>query len=1028
MTDLATSLRLLLRSSDDVKFTLQVSALTPSITERDDDTTTLQSRRILAVILHKDELNALEEGGVFVLKHHPSRHDAPDTLDIQRVFPIYDGFSMTMAQLRRETTDLRASFSASRPQSGFKLTIKSHEESLSFITYDVQGLTAMLAECRRLKKIVDSLESSSAPQTYSWLAPYTSEHSSLPIFSLSPLDVRLSTRPLHARLSSASAGLPGDDIDDILMIRDDWVRKTARHQVRKGRRRLNIRLGTFNVNGKMPSQDLSSWIQENDTNAHDLSIIPPLTDISPLSVGEVKRNPLDNAVDIRSSISAPPTPSTLVPSSTVSSLSYSSASSTRVIQSPPPFPSTTSSAMIEPASSASAFTAYTYTQPSELSYSPSDIGQELEADPIPLDPDPYTQNQPDVFVLGFQELDLSTEALIYSTGTAREDAWCMAIFAALGEWGEHYVKLASKQLVGMLIVIIVKDGLKDCFRDVRTSAAGAGIMGVMGNKGGTAIRLAFIPPPTEGILTQGPTILTFVNSHLAAFDVMVDRRNADYADLGKRLVFGGSDVDDTTTMWESDAVFWMGDLNYRIDLSDLDLRAILSEKCWEGNRFEILLPYDQLKTSVHSQKAFDVFTEFPIMHRPTYRFSQGILTDSMGYDVNRKPAWTDRILHVFSPTHIRVKQTRYGGHHKITMSDHKPLSADFIVDVDVYDKNHKLAVAKTLYRQLEDIGSYANLKVKVEPSGVSLGRLSYKRKRTHTFQVKNLGKVPCTFRFVPIEPNAELYPSWVHIEPITGLIMPMSNVEITVTVHVDEVSAVPLNEAYLTRTSNRQQIDCTLILRTLGSGGKDSFVVISGEWEPTCFAVSLDTLTRLSGPISQPQSRLLGEDERVNAPREVMRLVEWLMACPRESLQTELFSSHPSGAVTDMRKCLDTGSQFPSTVPPSLAGATLVALLSALPESVMPRNVNILNIADREAAFEILETLPTANVNVWISVTAFLHYIAREDGVKDADAGEEPKQNEKAARISAMFAPVLLRDISEASPVKKWEFLMYFIA
>ncbi len=60
--------------------------------------------------------------------------------------------------------------------------------------------------------------------------------------------------------------------------------------------------------------------------------------------------------------------------------------------------------------------------------------------------------------------------------------------------------------------------------------------------------------------------------------------------------------------------------------------------------------------------------------------------------------------------------------------------------------------------------------------------------------------------------------------------MPMSSAEIIITVHVDEESAVPLNEAYLTRTSNRQQLDCTLILRTLGSGGKDSFVVVGGEW------------------------------------------------------------------------------------------------------------------------------------------------------------------------------------------------------
>ncbi|KAK0486312.1 DNase I-like protein [Armillaria novae-zelandiae] len=960
MTDLATSLRLLLRSSDDVKFTLEASALTPATTEGDGDAITLQSKRVLAVVSHKDELNTLEEGGVFVLKHHPSQYAAADTLDIQRVFPICHGFSMTMAQLRRETIDFRASSSAPRPRSGFKLTINSDGESLSFITYNVQGLTSMLAECRRLKKISEGIESLSPAQTYSWLAPYTSEHSSLPIFSSSLPDVRLLTQPLHTRLSSASAGLPGDDTDAILMIRDDWVRRTARNQVRRGRRRLSIRLGTFNVNGKEPSQDLSSWIQGNDTNAHDLKTIPPLKDISPLSLGEVARNPLDSTADVQS---PPPSTvtsasSTLVPSTTVSSLSYSSASSTHVIRSPSPPPSATSSTTPESGPSASTFTTYTYTQPSELSYTPLDIDQEPEADPIPLDPDPYTQNQPDVFVLGFQELDLSTEALIYSTGTAKEDAWCMAVFAALGEWGEHYVKLTSKQLVGMLIVIIVKDSLKDCFKDVQTSVAGAGIMGVM-----------------------GPTVLTFVNSHLAAFDAMVDRRNADYADLSKRLVFGGPYVGETTTLWESDAVFWMGDLNYRIDLPDMD-------ECWEGSRFEALLPYDQLKTSIRLQKAFDVFTEFPITHRPTYRFSPGLLVDSMGYDMKRKPAWTDRILH-------------------ITMSDHKPLSADFIVDVD------------TLYRQLEDIESQANLKVKVEPSGVSLGRVSYKRKRIHTLQVKNLGKVPCTFRFVPIEPEAELYPSWLHVEPITGLIMPMSSAEITVTVNVDEKSAVLLNEAYLTRTSNRQQLDCTLILRTLGSGGKDSFVVVGGEWEPTSFAVPLATLTRLSGPISLPRSRLLGEGEGVNAPREVMRLVEWLMTCSREALQIEtLFSSHQSSAVSEMRKCLDTGSQFPSTLSPSLALATLLALLSALPESVMPRDVDILNVTDRESAFEVLETLPTANVNVWISVTAFLHYIAQEN---EPDASEEPpKQNEKAARIAAIFC--------SSGPVRKWELLMYFIA
>ena len=44
-------------------------------------------------------------------------------------------------------------------------------------------------------------------------------------------------------------------------------------------------------------------------------------------------------------------------------------------------------------------------------------------------------------VVGFQELDLSAEALIYSTGTVREDAWCSAVFAALGEKAINYDKV-----------------------------------------------------------------------------------------------------------------------------------------------------------------------------------------------------------------------------------------------------------------------------------------------------------------------------------------------------------------------------------------------------------------------------------------------------------------------------------------------------------------------------------------------------------------------------------------------------------
>jgi phosphatidylinositol-bisphosphatase len=72
-----------------------------------------------------------------------------------------------------------------------------------------------------------------------------------------------------------------------------------------------------------------------------------------------------------------------------------------------------------------------------------------------------------------------------------------------------------------------------------------------GNKGGTAIRVSFLPPaiPTNDknslsnvVSFPGPTTLTFVNAHLAAFDEMVDKRNSDFHELSKRLLFQTNDI------------------------------------------------------------------------------------------------------------------------------------------------------------------------------------------------------------------------------------------------------------------------------------------------------------------------------------------------------------------------------------------------------------------------------------------------------------------------------------------------------
>jgi len=165
-----------------------------------------------------------------------------------------------------------------------------------------------------------------------------------------------------------------------------------------------MRLGTFNVNGKMPSQDLSAWVQASfvkkldgkGTLRSENVSLSPLQKFSPLSLP----NPLDW--------------STRVPFLILIIC---------LIECPPP---------VSRRKNSSEKVTGTLERPMTI--------------PIPMRVDEVDPDDPDLFVFAFQELDLSTEALLYSSSTTREDAWCYAIFAALGEKGVRYEKVSAEFL------------------------------------------------------------------------------------------------------------------------------------------------------------------------------------------------------------------------------------------------------------------------------------------------------------------------------------------------------------------------------------------------------------------------------------------------------------------------------------------------------------------------------------------------------------------------------------------------------
>ncbi|KAG9308328.1 DNase I-like protein [Chiua virens] len=878
------ALKSLLRSSEHLQCSLDVEP-----PQDRTDTDAPLARRLIAVVTHHSHLQHTELGSLLVCTVSET-NSAPKVFD---ALPITEYLVLAVAQ-----TDPLASHAAkadpSKTRSAWLLTIRRDTQDATPLEFtirnrDTQELQNFIAQCRRLKQNATSTHPISTD--FTWIEAYLLDPSSR------RLDLRLRKQPVHTRLSPAIAGLPGDDSSDITIVRRDWIEKVAiREASSDSVKRLKIRLGTFNVNGKAPSQDLYPWLRSSEAqNQTKTGWISPLK----LSLFEVPSESLFQ--ELRKG-----NPST------------------------------------------------------------STLGVQAFGDP-------------DILVLGFQELDLSTEALLYASSTLKEDEWLTSILAGLGEKRVLYDKLISRQLVGMLLIVIVKKALVPCFTDVRSCDVGSGIMGFMGNKGATAIRLEFTPNPSSDPQITGyrPTILTFVNAHLAASDEMVERRNYDFQQLSGSLTFhpnghngsypSTSFLRDTYSIYHSDVLFWMVHLNYRLDLPDVDVRKLLFSHQSSIDCTQTLLLYDQLRAAIRANKAFSGFTELQITHNPTYRLALGVAKDKLGYDTKRKPAWTDRILHMTGPD-VTMAQVAYRSHPEITMSDHQPVSADFDISVALVDQSQYENSVLALRRELAGFEhSEHRPKIKIQPLAIDFGTVKYKEVIRREAVLQNEGDIPCVFRFVGTGTVPEsISPSWLRIEPMVGLMRPREKTTIVLSAYVDDDSAAKLN-------LGSPKLDSTLIVHT--ALGKDDFVAVSGNYQYTCFANTLERLTRLVGPIrkfASPEA-LMPADQAINAPREIMRLINWMMThvSATDALFAHSVLPQPLARLCHViRECLDTGDEFPFEFPPEGDGrsggdpprntvvaafaSTLVALLDSLIEPVVPARLHArcLQVKDKDEAFE----------------------------------------------------------------------------
>jgi hypothetical protein len=174
-----------------------------------------------------------------------------------------------------------------------------------------------------------------------------------------------------------------------------------------------------------------------------------------------------------------------------------------------------------------------------------------------------------------------------------------------------YHFLVKERLLGLYLAIFVHRDCKDWVKGFDHDYVPAGLAGGrIGNKGGIGMSLNM----------AGHRFL-FINSHLAAHAHRVEARIANIAKIKSELhldcFLPDSDPrakqKDITDRY--DTVFWMGDLNFRLDISRLHADWLVSRK-----EYAQALEFDQLRNAMVRGDVFDGFSEAPIDFAPTFKY------------------------------------------------------------------------------------------------------------------------------------------------------------------------------------------------------------------------------------------------------------------------------------------------------------------------------------------------------------------------------------------------------------------------
>ncbi|KAL8971855.1 MAG: hypothetical protein Q9197_003061 [Variospora fuerteventurae] len=334
-------------------------------------------------------------------------------------------------------------------------------------------------------------------------------------------------------------------------------------------------------------------------------------------------------------------------------------------------------------------------------------------------PDPSPS--PDIIVLSLQELAplaysfLGGSYLLPHLDRFRH-AISLAGHKAFGEDAPRYTDVVTRNVGMTACMVFVQEEQKGKIQWVETGGVGVGLQ-EMGNKGAVGVRLGYTVP--EGRIME----LTFVAAHLAPMEDAVARRNKDWKNIVRGLVFApvhsqqevhNDTAAATTTTAESEPLLLVndtshhppsgiytptshlilaGDLNYRTSSTTPRPSCHLAfpqptASPTDPHHYSHLLRSDQLTREREAGRTCHGLREAPITFPPTYKYSgkaqalagekadgavvAGAGTGGWGWAKHRWPSWCDRVLFLDVPRRmVEMEVQKYTALPLMPTSDHQ---------------------------------------------------------------------------------------------------------------------------------------------------------------------------------------------------------------------------------------------------------------------------------------------------------------------------------------------------------------------